>query len=59
VLPAQELGHFEFDGLLEHELSAQTDDFGEGCSLDGRGEELLFDGLPGELPLHKCLSLSV
>ena len=59
MVPAQELGHFEFDGFLEHELSAQTDGFGERCPSGVGAEELFFEGLAGELAFHGCLSLSV
>jgi hypothetical protein len=59
VIAAQELGDFEFDGFLKHELSAQADAFRQGRLPSGRTEELFFEGLTGELAFHVCLSLSV
>jgi hypothetical protein len=59
VVAPQELGHFEFDGFLEHELGTQADGFGERSLSRGRAEELFFEGLAGELAFHDCLSLSV
>ena len=59
MVPAQELGDFEFNGLLEHELSAQANRFGEGSSSGLRAEELFLEGLAGELAFHGCPSLSV
>jgi hypothetical protein len=49
MVPAQELGHFEFHGFLEHELSTQTDRFGEGCPFGVGAKELFFEGLAREL----------
>ena len=59
VIAPQELGDFEFDGFLEHELSAQADAFRQCRSPCGRAEELFFEGLAGKLALPGCLSLSV
>jgi hypothetical protein len=59
MVPAQELGDFEFDGFLEHELSPQPDGFGEGSLSGVRAEELFFEGLAGRLPFHGCPSLAV
>ena len=59
VVPPQKLGHFEFDGFLKHELSAQADAFRQWCLPCGRTEELFFEGLTGKLAFHVCLSLSV
>ena len=61
VLAPQELGDFEFDCFLEHELGAQADAFGKRDLSGGPAEELFFEGLAGELALafHDCLSLSV
>jgi hypothetical protein len=51
--------HVEFDGFLEHELSAQADGFGEGTLPGSRAEEVFFKGLAGESASHGCPSLSV
>jgi len=59
VIAPQELGDFEFDGFLKHELSAQADAFRQWRLPCGRAEELFFEGLAGELAFHVCLSLSV
>jgi hypothetical protein len=59
MVPAQEVGHFEFDGFLEHELRAQADRFGEGCPSGVGAQELFFQGLAGELAFHECPSLPV
>jgi hypothetical protein len=59
MVPAQELADFEFDGFLEHELSAQADRFRERCPSSVGPEELFFEGLAGELAFHICLLLSV
>src|SRR5262249_16646553 len=58
VIAPKELGHFKFDGFLEHELSAQADAFGQWRLPSGRAKELFFEGLAGELAFHVCLSLS-
>jgi hypothetical protein len=58
VLAAQELGHFEFDGLLEHELSPEANGLGERCPASGQTEELLFEQSAGELAFHGCRLLS-
>src|SRR5262249_20241662 len=55
VIAPQELGDFEFDGFLEHELSAQADAFGQWRLPSGRAKELFFEGLAGELAFHVCL----
>src|SRR5207244_3728689 len=47
VIAPQELGDSEFDGFLEHELSAQADAFRQWRSPCGRAEELFFEGLAG------------
>jgi hypothetical protein len=59
MVAAQELDDFQFDGLLEHELSAQADGFGEGCPFGVGAQELFFEGLAGELAFHGCPSLCV
>jgi hypothetical protein len=59
MVAAQELRDFEFNGFLEHELSAQPDAFGQGSLSGSRAEEVLFEGLAGELAFHGCPSLSV
>ena len=48
MLPAQELGDLEFTGFVKHELSAQTDRFGERCPIGVGAQELFFEGLAGE-----------
>ena len=59
VITAQELGDFEFDGFLKHELSAQADAFRQWRLPCGRAEELCFEGLAGQLAFHVGLSLSI
>jgi|SRR5579864_8848275 len=59
VVAPQELGHFEFDGFLEHQLGTEADAFGKRSLSGGRAEELFFEGLTGKLAFHNCLSLSV
>ena len=59
VVALQELGDFEFDGFLKHELSAQADGFRQWRLPCGRAEELCFEGLAGKLAFHASLSLSV
>jgi hypothetical protein len=58
VLPAQELGHFEFDGFLEHELSTESNGLGERSTASRRAEELFLEELAGELAFHGCRLLS-
>ena len=57
--PAQELRDFEFDGLLEHELSPESNGLGERSKASGHAEELLFKDLAGQLAFHGCRSFSV
>jgi hypothetical protein len=52
VIAPQELGHFEFDGFLEHELSVQADAFRQWRLPGGGADELFFERLAGELPFH-------
>jgi hypothetical protein len=52
VIAPQELGDFEFDGFLEHELGTQADAFRQGRLPCGRTEELFFEGLAGKLAFH-------
>ena len=59
VVPPQELGDFEFDGFLEHQLSTQPDGFGKRSLSGGRAEKLFSEDLAGKLAFHSCLSLSV
>lgn len=47
MAPAQRLGHLECDGILEHELSTQTDGLRERSVSGGKAEELFFKGLAG------------
>ena len=59
MLPAQELRHFEFGGLLEHELSPESNGLGERSTASGHAEELFLEDLAGRLAFHGCCSLSV
>ncbi len=59
VAAPQELGDFEFDGFLKHELSAELNGLREGSPASGQAEELFLDELTGELAFHGCLPLSV
>ena len=43
----QELGDFEFDGLLKHELSAQADRIGEQGAAGCESQEPFFKELAG------------
>jgi hypothetical protein len=52
MVAPQELGDFEFDGYLQHELGTQADGFGERSPSGGRAEELSFEGLAGKLAFH-------
>jgi hypothetical protein len=52
VVAPEELGHFEFDGFLEHELSAQADRIGERGAAGGEAEKLFFKDLAGKLTFH-------
>lgn len=45
MFPPQELGDFEFDGLLEHELGTELNGLGERSLASGEAEELLFEDL--------------
>jgi hypothetical protein len=47
VIAAQELGDFEFDRFLKHELIAQGDGFRQWRLPCGRAEELFFEVLLG------------
>ena len=58
VVALQELGDFEFDGFLKHELSAQADGFRHWRLPCGRAKQLFFEGLAGELAFHVCHSLT-
>ena len=44
--------------ILEHELSARTERFGEWRLASVRAGELFFEALTGELTFHGCPSLS-
>jgi hypothetical protein len=59
MIAAQELGDFQFDGLLEHELGTELNGLGERSPASGQAEELLFEDLAGKLAFHGCRSLSV
>jgi hypothetical protein len=59
VIAPQELGHFEFDGFLKHELGAQPDAFRQWRLPCGGAEKLFFKGLAEKLAFHVCLLLSV
>ena len=52
VAAAQELGDFELDGFLKHELGTQADRIGERSAAGGEAEELFFKELAGSLTFH-------
>ena len=47
VIAPQELGHFELDRFLEHELSAHADRFRERGLARSEAQELFFNELAG------------
>ena len=59
MVAAQELDHFEFNRLLEQELSAQAADLRERCVSSGRTEEPFFQELAGGVEVSWLSSASV
>ena len=43
MVAPQELGDFEFDGFLEHELSTELNRLGERSPASGQAVKLLFE----------------